>query len=298
MPETALAAAQPTLGAALRQATADLRRAGIDNAGNDARRLLAAVLGLSGAEVLSRPERPLSPEQAQRLGRCIARRRAREPVSRIVGERDFYGRSFTISPATLDPRPDSETLIEAALDLARLEGWLATPRRILDVGTGSGCLLLTLLCELPNAVGVGTDISEAALEIARDNARRLGVQHRAQWLARDALEGVDGDFDILVSNPPYVRTADIARLEPEVRSFDPWSALDGGDDGLHFFRRFAARIPSVIPDGWIVLEVGHDQADAVAGLLRSSMPRIKSDDLRFSQDVTGMRRCVAARTRN
>jgi release factor glutamine methyltransferase len=200
--------------------------------------------------------------------------------------------------ATLDPRPDSETLIEATLGFARREGWLSAPLRVLDIGTGSGCLLLTLLCELPNAVGVGTDISEAALEIARDNARRLGLERRAQWLVRDALEGGGDHFQMLVSNPPYVRSDDIARLEPEVRCFDPWSALDGGDDGLHFFRRFAARISSVIPDGWIVLEVGHDQADAVAGVLASSISGIKSDDIVFCRDVTGRRRCVAVRTRN
>ena len=298
MPETALAAVQPTLGAALRQATADLQRAGIDGAGNDARRLLAAVLGLSGAEILARPERPLDPEQAGRFAHCIARRRNREPVSRILGEREFYGRSFAISPATLDPRADSETLIEAALEIARLEGWLAQPLRILDVGTGCGALLVTLLCELPNAIGVGTDISVAALEIARGNARRLGVEDRAQWLVHDALEGIGGNFRIVVSNPPYVRTGDLSRLEPEVRCFDPWSALDGGDDGLRVFRRLVAGIPSAIPDGWIVLEVGHDQADMVAGLLASGMPAIKPEDFRIVRDVAGRRRCVAARTRN
>jgi release factor glutamine methyltransferase len=299
MPEAAHAGARPTtLSAALRHAKAELQRAGIDDPGTDARRLVAAVLGLSGAQVLSQPERSLDAEQAERLGWCIARRRNREPVSRILGVRDFYGRSFAISPATLDPRPDSEALIEATLGFARREGWLSTPLRILDVGTGSGCLLLTLLCELPNAVGVGTDISKAALETARDNARCLGVEHRAQWHVRDALEGGDGHFQILVSNPPYVRSDDIARLEPEVRCFDPWSALDGGHDGLHFFRRFAARIPSVIPDGWIVLEVGHDQADTVAGLLASSISAIGSDGIEFCRDVTGRRRCVAIRTRD
>jgi release factor glutamine methyltransferase len=297
MPEAARAEAQPTLDAALRRATADLRHAGIDQAGNDARRLLAAVLGLSAAQVLSQPERRLCPEDVERLHRCIARRRNREPVSRILGEREFYGRSFAISPATLDPRADSETLIEAALERVRREAWLAEPLRILDVGTGSGCLLLTLLCELPNAVGVGTDISEAALEMARNNARRLGVEHRAQWLIRDALEDIGGRFDILVSNPPYVRSDDIAGLEPEVRCFDPWSALDGGDDGLHVFRRIAAGIPSAIPNGWIVLEVGHDQAAAVSGLFKSSPSGIEVSNIEVCQDVTGKQRCVAARTR-
>src|SRR5436853_5104730 len=205
MHDAGAATASPlTLGAVLRQATAHLRHAGIENPGDDARRLLAAVLGLSSAQVLGRPEQPLRPEEAERVGRCVARRVAREPVSRILGEREFYGRSFAISPATLDPRPDSETLVAAVLELAAAEGWLARPLRLLDVGTGSGCLLLTLLAELPDAAGVGTDTSIAALDVARANAQRLGVADRAQWLAADALEAIRGKFDILISNPPYI----------------------------------------------------------------------------------------------
>src|SRR5437870_6345664 len=210
-----------TLAAALRQATADLRRAGVENAGDDARRLLAAVLSLSAAQILARPERPLSPDEARTVSRCVARRAAREPVSRILGDRDFYGRSFAISPATLDPRADSETLIAATLELAASEGWLARPLRLLDVGTGSGCLLLTLLAELPDAAGVGTDTSIAALDVARANAQRLGVADRAQWLAADALEAIRGKFDILISNPPYIPTHEMAGLDPEVRCYDP-----------------------------------------------------------------------------
>jgi release factor glutamine methyltransferase len=292
------APAQLRLGAALRQATADLRRAGVESAGDDARRLLAAVLGLSAAQVLARPERPLSPEEAKSVGRCVARRVAREPISRILGERGFYGRSFAISPATLDPRPDSETLIVAALELVATEGWLARPLRILDVGTGSGCLLLTLLAELPGAMGVGTDTSVAALDVARANARLLGVAHRAQWLAVDALEAVRGKFDILISNPPYIRTGEIAGLDPEVRCYDPASALDGGEDGLRFFHRLVASMGDVVVDGWTVLEVGHDQADAVAALLASRGSATGAADIRFYRDVAGKRRCVATRTRN
>jgi release factor glutamine methyltransferase len=288
-------AAGPTLRATLRQATAVLRRAGVDGAGNDARRLLAAALGSSPVELLSRPERTLSCDEAERFDRCIARRIAREPVSRILGARDFYGRSFAISPATLDPRPDSETLIEAALELVRSEGRETQPLGILDVGTGSGCLLLTLLCELPLATGVGTDISAAALEVARRNAGRLGVAARSRWLAADVLEGVRGEFDILVCNPPYIPTGEIAALEREVRDFDPVAALDGGEDGLRFFHRLAAKIPGVIPDGWIVLEVGHDQADAVAGMLVSSIPGIDPGNIGVFRDTNGRRRCVAAR---
>ena len=300
MHDAATAAAQLTLGAALRQATVDLGRAGVEGAGDDARRLLAAALALSAAQVLGAPERPLTAEETERFRRCIARRAAREPVSRILGARDFYGRSFAISPATLDPRPDSETLIGAALELAATEGWLAEPARplrILDIGTGSGCLLLTLLAELPDALGVGTDTSVHALEMARANARRLGLAHRAHWLAADALEAIRGPFDMLICNPPYVPTHEIAQLDAEVRCYDPLSALDGGDDGLRFFHRLVANMGAVVPDGWVAFEVGHDQADAVAALLDSRLPAASAEDIRVYRDIAGRRRCVAARTR-
>ena len=204
----------------MREVALALRVAGVEDPGADARRLAAAALGLSAAELLSRPERPLSVEETERLRGYAARRSKREPVSRILGTRDFYGRSFTLSPATLDPRPDSETLIEAALDLVRAAGRMTAPLRLIDIGTGSGCLLLTLLCELPQAWGVGTDISENALSTARANACRLGVADRAAWLAADALDGIVGVFDLLIANPPYIRTGEIAGLEPEVRAFD------------------------------------------------------------------------------
>jgi release factor glutamine methyltransferase len=275
-----------------------LQGVGIEDPGTDARRLIGAVLGLTSAGLLSRPERPLSLEEHDRLSRHIERRRRREPVSRILGRRDFYGRSFAISPATLDPRPDSETLIEAVLALVRSEGRTLAPLRLLDVGTGSGCLLLTLLCELPRATGIGTDIDQDALGVARGNAFRLGVADRADWLSADALDGVAGDFDILVANPPYVRTGEIAGLEPEVRGFDPVAALDGGADGLSFYRRLATAIRSVVSNGWVVLEVGHDQADAVAALMVSSPGAVDRKDVSFHLDVTGRRRCVAMRTQS
>lgn len=288
-------ATQPlTLAAALRRATAELRRAGIEGPGNDARRLMSAALGLSAAQVLARPERTLRPEEAKRFDQCIARRLAREPVSRILGERDFYGRTFGISPATLDPRPDSETLIDATLKLVALEGWQSRALRILDVGTGSGSLLLTLLAELPGAFGVGTDVSVAALETARGNGLRLGLARSAGWLAGDLLDAVRGPFDILISNPPYIPTLQIAQVEPEVREHDPALALDGGVDGLSFFRRLSAQVAKIVPDGWIVLETGHEQADAVATLLAAQGLRTIS----VQRDVAGRRRCVAARTRN
>jgi release factor glutamine methyltransferase len=295
--DPALPDAPATLREALRSATAQLRRAGIEDAGGDARRLAAAVLGLSRVEVLTRLERALAPAQVEGLRVAIARRCAREPVSRIIGERDFYGRSFIVTPATLDPRPDSETLIEATLGIVRREGRQGAPLRILDVGTGTGCLLLTLIAELPQATGLGTDLSRAALEVAAANARRLDLEARCGWLAADALDGVEGHFDILVSNPPYIRTGEIGSLEAEVRLHDPLPALDGGPDGLTLFRRLAAGIPGVIPDGWVILEVAHDQADAVVSVLAFSGLSVDGGTTAIHRDVAGRRRCVAMRPR-
>jgi release factor glutamine methyltransferase len=285
-----------TVASATRIMTGQLRRAGIEAAGGDVRRLIAGVLGVSAADILRMPERVLSSAQLQLLQAHVARRVRREPVSSILGERDFFGRAFTISPATLDPRPDSETLVAAALDFAHEEGWASQPLRILDVGTGSGCLLVTLLCELPLATGLGSDISDAALEFAARNAARHGVGRRAAWVQTDGLESIAGPFHILVANPPYVRTAEIDGLEPEVRNFDPLEALDGGADGLVIYRRLMHRIGQVVPGGWIVFEVGHDQADAVTVLLSAAIPDLEASRIRIRRDVSGKRRCVAART--
>jgi release factor glutamine methyltransferase len=286
-----------TVGLALREWTAVLARCGIEGAGGDVRRLIAAALDVSAASVLSGPERVLTGAELATLSGYVARRARREPVSRILGQRDFYGRTFAISPATLDPRPESETLIVAALDAAREEGWEGRAGlRILDVGTGSGCLLLTLLCELAGARGTGTDISEAALAICRYNADRLGVSQAASWLTADGLETVPGNFHLLISNPPYVRTSAIGHLEPEVCNFDPVVALDGGADGLAVYRSLAPQLMRTVPDGWIVLEVGYDQADAVAALVAESAGQAVVD-VRVYRDVAGQRRCVAMRTR-
>ena len=286
-----------TVQSAMTEATRLLKRAGVEEAGNDARRLLSAVLGLSSAQLLGSPEARLTGEQADTFARYVARRATREPVSRILGEREFYGRTFKLSPTTLDPRPDSETLIEVTLGFVDQAGLRAAPLRILDVGTGSGCLLTTLLCELPAATGVGTDISQDALHMASDNAQRLGVAARATWKIADALENIEGPFDILVCNPPYIRSAVIAELEPEVRDFDPRAALDGGSDGLAVYRRMAPRIPALVPNGWAVFEVGYDQAEAVADLLASATGAGNPPSLSLHLDVAGKRRCVAWGTR-
>lgn len=296
MPSDPLLDPSITVGAALRQWTAALARAGIEEAGGDVRRLMAGRLDVSAARLLSESERILTAAELAALSVCMARRARREPVSRILGQRDFYGRTFAVSPATLDPRPESETLIEAAIEVAREEAWEGVGLDILDVGTGSGCLLLTLLCELEGARGTGTDVSEAALAVACANAGRLGLAQSTSWLTAAGLDSVPGPFHMLISNPPYVRTEEIAHLEPEVRNFDPAVALDGGADGLAVYRSLAPQLVRVVPDGWIVLEVGYDQAEAVASIIVGGAGQAVADS-RIYRDVAGKRRCVAMRTR-
>jgi release factor glutamine methyltransferase len=282
----------------MRRWTAELAGSGIEDAAADVRRLAADVLGVSPARLLAEPERQLTAHEHATLSASVARRGRHEPVSRILGWREFYGRPFRITSATLDPRPETETLVEAALEIARQEGWDGPQGlNILDVGTGSGCLLATLLAELTAARGTGTDISPAALTVARANAERLQVAERATWLIADALESVSGPFHMLVSNPPYVCTGEIAHLEQEVSGFDPLSALDGGADGLSLYRRLAVRIAKVVPAGWVILEVGYDQADAVVAILTNALGKEAVAEVRIYRDVAGRRRCVAVNTR-
>lgn len=282
----------------VREAQAALTRvlgaAGIDEPGRDARILVHSALGMSAADVLREPDRRVMRHDAEMLAGMALRRLAREPISRILGYRAFFGRRFDIAPATLDPRPCTETLIEAVLELAVQEGWKDAPLRILDIGTGSGAILVTLLAELPQATGIGSDVSADALAIARRNAERIGVGPRATFQFARTLEGLDGPFDLLVSNPPYIASADIADLDPEVRDYDPAAALDGGTDGLDFYREIAAGFARFVPHGWAVFEVGAGQADAVAGLLLEAAGA--EAVVRTWLDLGRHTRCVAART--
>ncbi|MTD94513.1 peptide chain release factor N(5)-glutamine methyltransferase [Hyphomicrobium sp. xq] len=283
-----------TLAEAARAAQQALDAAGVEDAGRDARLLIAAAAGVSTADIIGRPEQRLSAEAQARLRQMIERRRAREPVSRILGEREFYGRRFALSAATLDPRPDSETLIGAALEIATHEGWGEAPIRILDIGTGTGCLLLTLLAELPNATGLGTDLSEEALATARQNAQALGLAERVAFACHDMLDGVAGPFDLVISNPPYIASGDIPGLAPEVRDHDPPAALDGGSDGLAFYRQISQGLGGVLR-GWVVLELGMGQADAVALLLQQAFVKTLRAEVRRYDDLGGHTRCVALR---
>jgi release factor glutamine methyltransferase len=260
-------AAAPTI-AATRHALADkFRQAGIDSAEADARLLMAYALGVDRAELIANGGRALTVEQAEAIDALAARRLRREPVARIFGHKEFWSLSLQIGPAVLVPRPETETVVEAALDaVARGAGPMAQ-LRILDIGTGSGALLLALLSELPNAVGTATDISAAALDIARGNAERSGLAGRCTFTACDIAAGVPGPFDLIVSNPPYVVHGEIASLPPEVRDYDPALALDGGADGLDGYRAIAAQARGLLaPCGKLIVELGAGQEAAVRAL--------------------------------
>jgi len=287
------AGATKRLGEITRRVARALTEAGVETPERDARRLLAAATGVGVAELIARPDRIVAQDHCDRLDELVRRRCAREPVSRILGEREFYGRPFLITPATLDPRPDSETLIEMALELAAQAGWRHKPLRILDVGTGSGCLLVTLLAELALATGLGTDVSASALAVAAENARRHGVSSRARFECRCALDGIAQPFDLVVCNPPYVATGEIAALAPEVRDFEPPESLDGGNDGLAVYRKIISAVHNVVTSGWVMFEVGAGQAAAVMELLRASDAGRGGGRLRVRKDLGGHVRCVA-----
>jgi len=277
----------------LRDTAVALGAAGIDNTRFEARLLLGHAAGLTTEQLIARGSDTASPAVASALRALTARRVRREPMAYVLGEREFWGLSFKVTPAVLVPRPDSETLIEAALELLedRDRRW-----RILDLGVGSGCLLLTLLREFPQAVGVGMDASPEALAVAGDNARALGVAGRATLVAGDWREAgwadrLGGPFDLVVSNPPYIRSAAIDRLMPEVARFEPRMALDGGADGLTVYRALAAATPKLVTrGGWLAVEVGEGQSVEIATLFAAFGLAPKAP----WRDLGGIERVIAA----
>jgi release factor glutamine methyltransferase len=282
----------------VQQAAAAFSRAGIEDALTDARILVAHALGVDRIALVTDQDAALSALQAATIEGLVARRLRREPVSRILGYRWFRGRQFSLSPATLDPRPDSETLIDAVLDFVQTRQLQDRPLRLLDVGTGTGCLLLTLLAELPLATGVGVDLSKDALETAATNATALGIgQDRVTWIAGDGPGAATGLFNIVLSNPPYIPSADIEALEPEVRAYDPRLALDGGEDGLRCYQTWSKIIIEAIDNkcGFLIYEVGVGQADAVVQLLAAHAG--PGFDIATHGDLGGHVRCVSAATR-
>jgi release factor glutamine methyltransferase len=241
--------------------------------------------------LISAAQRQLTLDESARLAQFARRRLAGEPVARILGEKEFWGLPLQLSSATLVPRPDTETVVELALELMRAGGKLDRALRIADLGTGSGAILLALLSELPAAQGFGTDISQAALQTAGANAARAGLSDRATFLACDYASGLIGSFDLIVSNPPYIRTADIDGLAAEVRNHDPPAALDGGADGLNAYRALIPQAaPLLAPGAVLVVEAGEGQSAQIqtlmtaAGLMALNAPRA---------DLAGIPRAVA-----
>jgi release factor glutamine methyltransferase len=284
--------AGPTVEAARRALTARFKSGHIDSAELDARMLVGAALGLDLTGIITAASRLLTPDQSAMIEDFAHRRLAGEPVARILGTKEFWGLPLRLSPATLVPRPDTETVVELALEMLHAAD-PGHPPRIADIGTGSGAILLALLSELPGAYGVGTDISEAALQTAHDNAGRLGLAGRAGFVACDYATALSGPFELIVSNPPYIRSAELNGLAVEVRDHDPRRALDGGTDGLDAYRALVPMAAGLLgPGGALVVEAGHDQSGDIEGLMTAAgLTRERPP----KADLAGIRRAVAGR---
>lgn len=282
------AAAAPTLQALEREATARLEAAGVEAPRRDARLLLAAALERPAAALIGAGRETAPAEGAARFETLVERRTRREPVSRILGRREFWSLDFDISPAVLDPRADSETLVAAALEAFPDK---AAPLRVLDLGVGSGCLLLSVLAERPAARGLGLDISLETAALARRNAAALGLSNRALIAAGDWTRAAAGPFDLILANPPYIPSGELAQLAPEVRDFDPAGALDGGPDGLDPYRTILpAAVDLLQPEGRILLELGAGQWRAVGDLAEAAGLHLHA----CRRDGSGVARCLVA----
>lgn len=278
--------------AAFRDAWTRFKGAGIDSARLDARLLVGFVLGGGAERGLADSAKILSPTDAQRLEGLVQRRLAREPISYILGACEFWSLNFKVTGATLAPRPDTETVVEAVLDHVP-----TSPLRILDLGTGSGCILLALLSELPDALGTGVDASADAVSVARDNGEALGFAQRvhfvqADWTQTDWTQKCAGPFDVIVSNPPYIRARDICFLDADVRDYEPHAALSGGLDGLEAYRAIIPSLDELLaPRGVCVFEVGIFQAAAVTALLAVAGWLV----VECRKDLGGIERAIVAR---
>ena len=282
-----------TVEAARRSLAARFRIQAIDSAELDARVLVGAALGLDLTGLIAAAARPVTTEESVRLEDFARRRLAGEPVARILGIKEFWGLPLQLSPATLVPRPDTETVVELALEIWRAERHSDRQLRIADIGTGSGAILLALLSEVPEAYGIGTDISLAALRIATGNAAHLGFAPRAAFVACDYAAALSGVFDLIVSNPPYIRSAEIAGLANEVREYDPHGALDGGADGLDAYRALIPQAAHLLaPGGTLIVEAGLGQSGHIQGLMTAAGLTFESPP---KADLAGIPRAVAAR---
>ncbi len=262
---------------------------GIENPAREARISLCAASGISPVALIIDPRAPLG-AKASKVQEVAARRATGEPLSRIVGKREFWGLSLAITRHVLDPRPETETIVEAALSI--LGDRRDDPLRVLDLGVGSGALLCALLTEFGSANGLGVDISPEAAEVARNNLQACGLSLKAEIREGDWTSGLEGRFDLIVSNPPYIPTSDLAGLPRDVRNFDPWLALDGGTDGLAAYRRILPESRrSLAPGGWLLVELGVGQAAEVAAIAN----QCGFTDVKTYQDLAGVDRVVVAR---
>jgi release factor glutamine methyltransferase len=272
MPQTAIAAAveRITVADCRRVWTAEFRARGIESPELDARVLIGHALGLDHAALAARADQLLQAEQQAAIAALARRRLAHEPVARITGIKEFWSLRLRVTDATLVPRPETEIVVTAALRALDSRGPRWRPWRIADIGAGSGAIALALLSELPNAFAVSTDLSAAALAVARDNGRRLDLC-RAAYVVCDMASALRGPFDLIVSNPPYIARGDLDHLAPEVRLFDPLTALDGGPDGLNCYRSLATSVaPLLARNGLLVVELGKDQAEPVASIFAAA----------------------------
>ena len=273
-----------TLREAIHTATLTLTQAGVETPARDARLLVAHAAGIPADRLTLHETDALPPDATTRLADAITRRAARQPVSQITGQRLFWGRSFRVTPDTLDPRPETETLVAAAL---------SEPfHKMIDLGTGTGCILLSCLADNPAAHGTGTDISPAALAVAQDNAARLGLAPRSSFHVSDWFTAIQGRFDLILSNPPYIAAAEMPGLAPEVRDHEPQMALTPGGDGLAAYRIIArSGAARLLPGGRILLEIGPTQGPAVTVMLAAA----GLCDIRILPDMDGRDRVVKAR---
>ena len=270
----------------LAAASMRLKKAGIESYILDARLLVMESLGLSREALVAANDDRLSDAEVNNIRWLIERRAKREPLSHILGKREFWSLTFDVTPATLDPRPDSETLIEAVLEAVPEHG---REMHILDLGTGTGCLLLSLLVEYPNATGVGVDISTEALAVAMRNEERILNDGRASLILSNWTENVTGKFDVIISNPPYIAEEVIDTLEPEVSKHEPRGALSGGADGLDAYRMLALQLAGrLLPEGVVVLEIGYDQQEQVNDIMQQAGFRLRA----VKRDLSGIARCL------
>ena len=285
-------AAAPDIASARRVLAAQFEAAGIESPALDARLIVGHALSLGHTALASSAQRALTPQERDTIAQLAARRMQGEPVARIMGVKEFWGLPFALSPATLVPRPDTETIVEAAL-AAVGEARKHEPLRIVDLGTGSGAILLALLHEWPNATGLGTDIDPQAIETARANAQALALETRAEFRLADFEQDLNETFDVVVSNPPYIPTSDIAALEREVREYDPHRALDGGADGLDCYRAIARRAPHLLRNaGVLIVEIGAGQRADIEAILTVGQTL---DVVAVRHDLGGVERAVTVR---